>query len=94
MRVLILDSTLSATGVAYLFVEDKPILAEGTGIDTLVSIVIIVNDLTSAMTLPAGRANDDRASPPAGFAGIHEVPFLIPRDLGVGFGGGSLSRRS
>lgn len=73
-RVLkFLDRTLSCAEVAYLFVEDKPILARETGIHNLVSVVVVVNDLASATALITGRADDDRARPPTGFAGFHRI---------------------
>lgn len=104
VRVLILRGrTLSGTAIAYLFVEDKAILAREAGIHNLVSVVIVVNDLATATALAARRANDNRAGPPAGFAGFHRTtPFAVPSGRGtsvltsldVGFGGGSLLRQS
>jgi hypothetical protein len=104
VRVLILgDRTLASTEIAYLFIKDKPIFTRKTGIHNLVSIVIVVNDLASATTLAARRANNNRAVPPAGFAGFHRTtPFAVPNgratwvltSLGVGFGGGSLLLQS
>jgi hypothetical protein len=97
------DRTLSGTEIAYLFVKDKPIFTRETGIHNLVSVIIVVNDLAGATTLAARRANDNRAGPPAGFAGFHRAtPFAVPNgrgtlvltSLGVGFGGGSLLRQS
>lgn len=94
MRVLILrDRTLSGTVIAYLFVEDNAILARETGIHNLVSVVIVVNDLASATTLAARRANDNRAAPPAGFAGFHSTtPFAVPK-IGTQDMGSYKSRR-